>query len=187
MLTMNTPKQTPTDTRAPISVVQGNSNNSPPSTSAEPMNRSYPGAAPMEYQMTPIGEKSPNGSSSRLRNTVGIWSGNTFANPYENIVVPSATRMNSLNHLWSRGWLVVPRATNDHTTVPSAASRSPVNAWVQSNSVSPLPVGCTVGCTPSTLVPTQSTRGRIGGSSASTGTRNHGLGTMPASICVMRT
>src|SRR5687768_1973712 len=98
MLTMNTPKQTPSVTSAPSSVVQGNSSNSPPSTSAEPMNRSYPGAAPMEYQMTPMGEKSPNGSSNRLRNTVGICSGNTFAKPYENIVVPSATRRNSRNH-----------------------------------------------------------------------------------------
>src|ERR671920_2621723 len=102
MLTMNTPKVTPSVTSAPSSAVQGSSNNRPPSASADPMNRSYPGAAPMEYQMTPIGEKSPYGSSNRLRNTVGIWSGNTFANPYENIEVPSATRRNSRNHLYRR-------------------------------------------------------------------------------------
>src|SRR6476660_4737991 len=99
MLTIHTPNVTPNVTSAPISDVHGTSSSRPPSTSAEPMKRSYPGAAPMEYQMTPIGEKSPYGSSNRLRKTVGIWSGKTFAKPYENIVVPSATRRNSRNHL----------------------------------------------------------------------------------------
>ena len=58
--------------RIPRIKLQWATSRTTPSTSADPMNRSYPGEAPIEYQITPIGEKLPYGSSSRLRKTVGI-------------------------------------------------------------------------------------------------------------------
>ena len=81
MLTMKTPIVTPSETSAPSRAVHGRNSSVPPSTSANPMKRSYPGEAPIEYQITPIGEKLPYGSSSRLKKIVGIWSGYTLAKP----------------------------------------------------------------------------------------------------------
>ena len=46
-----------------------------------PANISYGLEAPIEYQSTPIGEKFPNGSSSRVSGGDGICSGINFHEP----------------------------------------------------------------------------------------------------------
>ena len=66
---------------APSSCVRGTNSNMPLKSSTPPVNISYGRDAPIEYQSTPIGEKFPNGSSSRVSGGYGICSGISLNEP----------------------------------------------------------------------------------------------------------
>jgi len=81
MLSANTWIASASAISAPRSVVRGSRRRIPASVSAQPVKAWYAGDAPSEAQRTPIGERSPYGSTRRMSDGYGICSGTTLMTP----------------------------------------------------------------------------------------------------------
>ena len=99
---------------------------------------SYAGDTPMNVHRAPMGEKSPNGSISRLRAGRGICVGRILESPYDNRMKERLYRTKRRNQAWSVSYAGRFRSRDDHPTVTTTRAAEPAVAIAPSGLPTPL-------------------------------------------------
>src|SRR5215467_13183353 len=136
MLSANTWTMSARQIIAPNVVVRGITSSIPASNSAQPVNISYAGEAPIEVQSIPCRDRLATGVINVMRDGDGNCTGMTLVIPYSNICDANAKRTKTRNHLCKVSYFPRRRSSTDHTTVAITAAINNQNVWIQKKSVS---------------------------------------------------